>query len=218
MNVFGDRFGWLTQLLCLAVPAITVMLIVLIQDVIPPILAFHDPVTIETPRGPDYCCFGYYGAISNVGVMLWTSSAAVCLFAGLVLATSLGFTVKSCALIAGGALTGVLAVDDLFLLHDDLLPFHGIDEKLTFAVYGAGILSYLFFFRNAVLDGNIVMLTLSLFFFGVSTVADLFQHAADQQLVLIEEITKFFGVVFWAGFHVFFAARALADHQKIIDS
>lgn len=212
--MLGDRSGWLLQLLCLALPALGVILVVLTQDVIPPVLAFHDPVSIQTPTGSEYCCLGYYGGISSLGVMLWTSAAAVCLFSGLLLVSGEGFTAKACALIAGGALTGVLAVDDLFLLHDDLFKFHGIDEKFTFAVYGVGILSYLFAFRAVLLKGNVILLALSLAFFGISTVTDVFQHLGSHGLVLIEEITKFLGIVFWAGFHVFFATQMLSGTQK----
>lgn len=202
--------GHVTQFLSLTLLAFGVIFVVLNQNVIPPILAFHDPVTIRTPRGSEYCCLAYYGAVSNLGVMLWTSASAVCLFAGMLLALHYGVTRSALTLLAGGVLSGVLAVDDLFLLHDDLLPFHGVDEKITFAVYGVGILSYLFFCRADVLRGNLLVLATSLAFFGMSTVADLIQHHVAYPPVLLEEVAKFIGVVFWAGFHVLLAFMLLA--------
>ncbi len=70
----------------------------------------------------------FVGFLSNIGVWLWVSSGAICLFSagvgGFVSAEK-----QRQFLILIGMLSLVLAVDDFFLLHDRYLP-----EKIVFSV------------------------------------------------------------------------------------
>jgi len=69
----------------------------------------------------------FAGMLSNLGVLLWCSSAVSCLFAG-VFAHQRKLRTISLFLLSSGLLTFVLLLDDLFLIHEDLAKRHlGLD-------------------------------------------------------------------------------------------
>lgn len=83
----------------------------------------RDPATAETR-------LWYTGMISVVGVMAWTGTGAACLV------VALAPVRERPALRLLGAFTLVLAADDAFLLHEDVLPtVLGVPELVTLATY-----------------------------------------------------------------------------------
>ena len=111
----------------LALPLVFMAAVVL-QPWIDPADLLRDPLAVAELK-PAECCKVYYGAVSNLGVLLWTAGAAIALF-GAGLALALGRPAGEAGLLlAAGMLTGFLAIDDLFLVHENVLPAFGVPGR-----------------------------------------------------------------------------------------
>lgn len=78
----------------------------------------------------------YYGVVSNLGILLWGSSGAVAWFSGVLMRKSHGRSALTDFLIASAYLTTLLVTDDLFLLHEEILPkYLHVPQNLVLASY-----------------------------------------------------------------------------------
>jgi hypothetical protein len=169
------------------------------QDRVPPVALFADP--LAAAASVEVCCKPYLGAVSAAGVLLWAASAAVCAFTALVLACS-GRVGRAGLPLAAGTLTGLLAVDDLWMVHERLLPAQGVPEQAVLAfIVGCGAL-YLLAFRRRLLSFRWPMLAVACGAFAVSIGADALSSLPPSLHVLTEDGSKFVGIVAWFLFHV----------------
>ena len=91
----------------------------------------------------------YTGLFSNIGILFWCSTAAISLFSSNISGRGSKQGDFSVFLLVSGLLTSLLLLDDLFLLHEEILPEHlHIPQKLVFLGYGLVMLLYLFRFRT----------------------------------------------------------------------
>ncbi len=159
----------------------------------------------------------YIGLVSNFGVLLWCAAASVCLFGGWLI---LAFSHKrelAWFLICSGFVSTVLMLDDLYLLHEEVLPDHlFIPQKLVFAGYGGLILAFLIRFRQMILGTDFMLLALAFGFFSISVFVDLFVTPEEFFIFgslpgrdLIEDGFKLLGITTWA---VYFISTCL---QKV---
>jgi hypothetical protein len=141
----------------------------------------------------------YLGAVSDLGLLLWSSTAAVCLFAASFPAPDPMARERGRFLFVSGLVTAWLALDDLLTLHEVVIPSaFPIRQRYVLSAYAAGMLFYLFRFRKLILQTDAVILMTSLFFFAVSVASDavqlryplLFHHH-------LEDGAKFVGLVAW---------------------
>jgi hypothetical protein len=139
----------------------------------------------------------FLGFVSNVGVWLWVCSGAVCLFsAGL--GGFAGDQKQKQLLILIGVLSLVLAVDDLFLLHDRYLP-----QRPVFIVYAFFTLTLLVrYFKNIMeIEGFAFLSAGGLL--ATSIFIDLNQRKIPfdyGQVQTVEEGFKFVGAASWLYF------------------
>ena len=202
----GEGLGplwWLA--LCLApAPLIAVALLQPFED---PRYFFFDPLT-AAEVSPE-CCRIYYGAISTLGVMLWTMCAGICLFAaGLLWITALSPSLARFALYAG-LLSGWLALDDVFLIHENVLPAFGIPQNAVLAAYALLGLAYTaMVLRARPLGQNLIYLVAG-GFFVVSLGIDVVVHSPATYAIVLEDGAKLFGIWTWTLFHVATIGRAL---------
>ena len=96
-----------------------------------------DPVTVmDAPP--------FYGVLSNLGVLIWCVGGAIAGFSGVALRAMRPKPVTAEFLTASGVLTLVLVADDLFLLHEEILPHYlSIPQNLvlgSYAILGVGYL------------------------------------------------------------------------------
>lgn len=183
----------------------------------------------------------YTGILSNLGIVLWVGTSAVCLFTGFVWQTvhvdhRVSFYLKS-----AGLLTLFLALDDLLLLHDELLEdYLGIPEPLSFAVYIGLIMLFIIHFRTLIHQSDYLLLLIAFAFFGVSIFVDNVQQllptvygtvretaglagSADSGTLqqasgamsnfryLLEDGSKLLGIVAWALYFVRYCGQHLAQ-------
>ena len=136
------------------------------------------------------------GMISNIGILLWGAASSICLF------TAFSGNINSDSsklLLLGGAFSGLLCIDDFFLLHDryvgpDFLNFTYLAISILILVRFRRILKEIGLFNLVI---SILFLGLSIFFDGV--IQQIFNQSYELTQ-LIEEWFKFLGIVCWLNF------------------
>ena len=136
------------------------------------------------------------GMISNIGILLWGATASICLF------TSFSKYLNkesSKLLLLGGGFSGLLCVDDFFLLHDRY-----IGPDFLNLTYLAISIFLLVRFRKILKSIGLFNLVISILFLGSSIFFDgVIQQIFDQSYELtqlIEEWFKFLGITCWLNF------------------
>ena len=208
-----DLVGQLRVSLALLLAPLVFMVALVAQPWLDPALLLRDPLAVAE-LNLTTCCKVYYGAVSNMGVMLWVSGAAVCLFAAAVVSAARHLTGAVVFLVAGGLLTGFLAVDDLFLVHENVLPAFGVPELVTYGGYAVLGLVYLAVSWREILRHNIVLLALAVALLGTSVVVDWFFHSDHPMRIVVEDGAKLGGITAWVGFHLFAAWKILCDDVR----
>jgi len=206
----NSRIRWIT----FGLPAIF-LTIVMIQPWAEPKWMFLD--TITAARFSDECCSITYGFISNLGIMIWSATAAICLFSAVVFARMNERSLLWFALSAG-FLNGWLALDDAFLLHENVLPYFGIPQNLVLASYVALALLYAAASWRIILAADYLILFVGGLAVVVSLLVDTVFSSSLPALVYIEDSAKFFGIFSWASFHIttlyFLVTRTLTPTWK----
>ncbi len=158
------------------------------------------------------CCHIYYGAVSNIGVLLWAAGAAILFFTALVMLLAGGSDQRHLVFqfILGGVLTTLLCVDDFFLVHDVVLPKLGFSETVAYVVYAVIALIYVIYARNEILAARWPMFLISIFCLALSVKIDVFMNYDNDFRLLIEDGAKLIGIAAWLSFHAETAACVIA--------
>lgn len=167
------------------------------------------------------------GVQSNLGVLVWCTAAAVCLFTSVILRCTQVDKTLSFFILGAGVITSVLLFDDFFLLHEDLLrrylPLGGeisFIEEIIFAGYGLVMALYIARFRKNILGFEYLLLFLAFVFFGLSVVIDLLDNRIfldkwnPSWSFFFEDGFKFLGIVSWSAYWIRACFRAIASGQK----
>ncbi len=201
--------------LTVLLPVVALYLLVALQRLVPFGVLLRDAnATAYDPR------FGlpfYRGALSNLGILLWWSAATVYAFtAALLRRRALGTGPGRTFLVYLAGFTGLLALDDLFMLHEEVLPVRlGVPEAAVYALYGAAAAGLLWFVRE-LLDTDFLVLGLAFVFFACSVLIDagvllLFGLSGGASL-FAEDLAKMLGIVLWLVFALRTAKAVLARH------
>lgn len=170
----------------------------------------RDPTVIL--KGPPYV-----GFISNIGMLVWSFTAAICVFSAITSHKNNQLEVAK-YLLCSGLLTLLLLIDDMFMLHDSFFPnFLKIPEKLVYLTYAILVLGYLIRFRKEIIKNEYVILFIAFFFFGFSVLSDMFLPQQGMEF-LFEDGLKIFGIVTW---FIFFFKTCLShntpSHSQTMD-
>jgi hypothetical protein len=161
----------------------------------PPDHFTRDPLSVtDTPF--------YVGMLSNLGVMMWTAGASVCWFAAWLVWSNPardagvddGRGRRAAALAGMAIIVSLLAVDDLFMLHEEAVQRHlGISENFVLAAYAgmAGVLAIAF--RDVLGRTPVRLLLPAGCFFAASIAVDQFTEGFGWRLV-IEDSLKCLGI------------------------
>jgi len=152
------------------------------------------------------------GVLSALGVLLWAASAAIWLFAALVLHDRARRAASRFAL-CSGLLSAYLGLDDLFMVHERLAPeLLGLPELAVHGAIAACTLAYLLWFMERLLRADAGWLLLALVMLGASMFVDAvlepWMWRLGDWVFLIEDGCKWLGIVFWFAFCV---ARCRVD-------
>jgi hypothetical protein len=147
----------------------------------------------------------YTGFLSNLSVMLWCVAIG-CSFTGALIVFN--HQRKTWFLLVNGFLSTVLAFDDMFMLHEGLLPyrFH-IPEFISIFVYGLIITIYLFyFFQDIFSDISFLILVVALLFFGASLVLEVILVNSSVK-IFMKDSCKLIGIAYWLTYNFVTAVR-----------
>ena len=138
----------------------------------------------------------FTGYISNLGVLLWCSSAVVCLFTYMLFRIH---KIKSLAIyfLSSGLLCSLLLFDDFFMLHEFILPrYLGISQTLVYVIYLVPVLFYMFYFREEILNSEYEIFIIATILLSLSVVGDNFLPQEGMSY-FIEDSFKFIGIAIW---------------------
>lgn len=203
--------NWWIRLFTVLLPTMFLSAVVF-QPWVDPKWMFLDPLTAAELSGD--CCHSHYGFVSTAGVILWASTAAVALFTALVLImmrtkTEIVFFPLLC-----GLLTGWIALDDAFLLHETVLPAFGVPQNAIIATYVMLALFYFAFNLRQIFKRDFWLLVMGAGALATSIAVDVIFHSLNPMLVLLEDSAKFFGIFCWASFHMTSFAALLKEHNE----
>lgn len=146
------------------------------------------------------------GFLSNLGIVTWTVGAAVALFASAVLSSSAGNASHEyrSLLAVLGCLTALMMFDDLYMIHDRIVPrLTGWDGPLMSALYAIASLAIGLHWRHLLARGSWRLGLAAVFWLGVSAVVDSNRVPVPFGWKLaIEDGAKFLGIVVWTAWIV----------------
>ena len=170
-----------------------------VQPWIDPMRLYYDVQTLG--RVSENCCSAYDGAISTLGIMLWASTAALAMFAGFIFyiiddRAELGFALHV------GLLSGWLAIDDAYLLHELVLPRLGVPQLFVLASIGFALFMLLIVHRSILLRAAWWLLAFAVLMFAISASVDIIMPGVTSTWLVVEDGSKFIGIVAWCVFFV----------------
>ncbi len=143
--------------------------------------------------------------------MGWTAAAAVLGFGALIVQLTSGDRRIRRVLLSGSALTTVLLVDDLFLVHDDILLRALGSERPVLAAYGILTVAWLVSARFDIGRTAALPLVAAMGAFATSVVIDRVWASDDTARLVIEDGAKFVGIGSWLIFVTALTIDLLAD-------
>ena len=151
------------------------------------------------------------GMISNIGILLWGATASICLFVAFAENTN-GESSKM--LLLGGIFSGVVCIDDFFLLHDRY-----IGPDFLYLTYLSITVFLLIRFRNILKKIGPSSLLISILFLALSVLFDrIIQEVFNQSYYLtqlMEEGFKFVGIACWLNFWCKASSYALKYRKSL---
>ena len=112
-------------------------------------------------------------------------------------------------LAAAGVFTGWLALDDLFMIHEDVLPWFGVSQIVTYGAYAAMAALYFLYAWRQILAFRPLLMAVALALLGSSVLIDVFWHSESAVRVFLEDGTKFLGILAWTSFHFTIALETM---------
>jgi hypothetical protein len=155
----------------------------------------------------------YTGALSQVGIVLWSGALFICIFAGWQVASREDQRSERLFFLFGAVVTGLFLASDLFLVHELLAPRMGIPEQFVLGSYALFALAMLVVCRQAIREAPFVWLAFAFVFLGASVVVDqvgiVGVDSGSSAHFLIEDGAKIIGIGGWLLFFVFAAFRSV---------
>jgi hypothetical protein len=149
----------------------------------------------------------FVGLLSNWDVVLWIAAATICLFSAEIMKQQKAPDVTHKFLVVSGIFTLVLGLDDLYMLHDRILPrvLH-IPEIFFYILYFLALVAYLVYFTPQLFKYENLLFATAIFFFALSRVFLI--EIPHISRLSTGDILKYFGIAFWL---IFFYRTALHE-------
>lgn len=164
----------------------------------------------------------YSGAISQLGLLLWSSATTLCFFTFFALRKKNGISKQTLnLLLSSGLLTGYLMLDDTYMLHDEFFPVYLkiVPEQVVLIILGLSMLAFLFFNRNEILQGDYGLILLAYLFFGISIAFDSIPRNLYSNIYFLEKIehliedgSKFTAIVTWVTYYARYSYQHLSRY------
>lgn len=169
----------------------------------------RDPLAVAD--GPPWL-----GAVSNLGILVWAVGAVGALFAAAALRRSGAPREEVRFLVAAGVVTTVLLLDDLYMLHETVLPeYVGVPEPVVFGAYGALVGWFVVRFRAAIRRTRWPLALLAAAALAAMVLVDLAGDGVPASgRYLLEDGAKLFAQVGWAAYLVDTGLRAVDARRR----
>ncbi|MGQ8337686.1 hypothetical protein ACUNWD_14145 [Sunxiuqinia sp. A32] len=149
----------------------------------------------------------FVGFLSNIGVIIWIVTATISLFTSYLIEKE-KLQNRYLFHFFSGAITSILLVDDLFMIHDRIFPIYlKISEVPLFIFYGILITVYLYYYRKQILKYDYIILLIALFMFAFSLGVDHFD-VESEFIHFFEDGPKLLGIAAW---FVFYLSASISD-------
>lgn len=153
----------------------------------------------------------FLGFISNIGIWLWISSAAICFFSLLTNETKIDDNGNE-LLILIAIFSMILAIDDFFLIHDRYIA-----QEICFFTYAVCALLLLFRHHKKIIEIDGFSFILAGLLLGLSILTDLIQYYLPypySYIQVFEEGFKFTGAASW----LYFSGRVASFKPNVRDT
>jgi hypothetical protein len=143
------------------------------------------------------------GMVSSIGMWFWSGAVAICAFGWFALKGAPEMRQRRSFFGVFGALTLVLLADDLFMLHETLIPRHlSISDRKVLLMYMVVFPLTFWLHRAAVARTSFVLVALSALCFGFSIFIDETHDyfVPDSIHHLLEDGAKLLGIISWAAY------------------
>jgi hypothetical protein len=161
------------------------------------------------------CCHVYYGLVSNIGLILWIGTAAVCLVTGLAFLVVSGADQFTRFALSAGFLAGWIGLDDMFLVHEKVMPKLGVPQELVMIIYLALAALYVASSWRFIFLQKWWILAVGGVALGISMFVDQFFHSVSAEFIYLEDSAKFFGIVCWSTFHLLAVFKYLCARLSV---
>lgn len=145
------------------------------------------------------------GVLSSLGILVWWTSASLWLFCAAVHRRE-GEQRLARFCLSSALLSGYLALDDLFQIHESLAPVYlGIPEGAVYGLLGLAVAAYLLSFRDQLLNRRGLLLLGALGLLAASVGVDGLERwlwRLGHWTYLLEDGLKWMGIVSWCAFCV----------------
>lgn len=178
------------------------------QDSVPMGELTREPIIVA--RNAEACCSVFSGTLSNLGAVMWLMCGAILIFSSVAL--SLQRSIRNMAFLGtAGAINLMLGIDDMLLLHDEVIPvILGVPEKAVLLFYMIIVGTFLVVFLKEILESRYIAFAIAIALFIIALGEDLFRFAGyDNFHYLIEDGLRIIGLGSWLYFFVFAALNRL---------
>lgn len=151
----------------------------------------------------------YIGSVSSVGALGWAAAAAVSGLAAVALTGKPEAISGRRSLTIFAVLSVVLALDDVLLLHDDLLLRLFGSELPVYSAYAIVGAAFLVYSRRIIPRHAKPTLAVALVSMGGSVLVDIMWVSDSESRLLTEDGLKFLGIWTWALFAAIYALHLL---------
>lgn len=155
----------------------------------------RDPATLSSAPASD-------GVLTWLSAFAWSATVAVVLLAAWLLGRSRPGSRRVRFLVGMAILSTILAVDDVFLVHERLVPRFGIAEEVLFATYVGGFLLFVRAFRDVLVETDLRLLGSAIVFFAATLLVAYGPDQVDPPFWLLPDTYTFLGVGAWLAYHL----------------
>lgn len=156
----------------------------------------------------------YLGFFSYIGILFWCASAVVCFFSRAVIPDEPESKRIRSFLLYSGLITALLMFDDLFLLHEMVLPeLFFLPEMVVYLIYLNILLVYAILFRAELMNSEFIILVIAAGLIGASQFVDSIPMPIPEDSFL-EDAVKLFGIVTWFTFFLRYCLQTIENRRE----
>lgn len=157
----------------------------------------------------------YLGFFSYIGILFWCAAAVVCFFSRAIIPDEQATKRIRSFLLYSGLITALLMFDDLFLLHELVLPeLFFLPEMVVYLIYLNILLVYAILFRAELMNSEFIILVIAAGLIGASQFVDSIPMPIPEDSFL-EDAVKLFGIVTWFTYFLRFCLQYIEKMREL---